>query len=45
MRAKTITLLTGFFSAPGVLSEYLYLYLAEELTPDPLTGADTDDID
>ncbi len=45
MRAKTITLLTGFYSAPGILSEYLYLYLAQELTPDPLIGDDTEDID
>ena len=45
MRAKIITLLTGFYSAPGILSEYLYLYLAKELTPDPLIGDDTDDID
>ena len=45
MRAKNITFLTGFYSAPGILSEYLYLYLAEKLTPDPLIGEDTDDID
>jgi len=45
MRAKTITFLTGFYSAPGILSEYLYLYLAKDLTPDPLVGEDTDEID
>ena len=45
MRSKKITPLTGFYSAPGILSEYLYLYLAEELTPDPLVGDDTDEID
>jgi ADP-ribose pyrophosphatase len=45
MRAKNITFLTGFYSAPGILSEYLYLYLAKEMTIDPLIGDDTDDID
>ena len=45
MRAKKLTLLTEFYSAPGILSEYLYLYLAEQLSPDPLVGDDTNDID
>ncbi|MCB1109342.1 MAG: NUDIX hydrolase [Chlamydiia bacterium] len=45
MRAIHITPLTGFYSAPGVLSEYLYLYLAKELVHDPLVGDDTDEID
>lgn len=27
--------LGGFFSAPGILTEYLHLYLATELTPGP----------
>lgn len=45
MRSEKITPLGGFYSAPGILSEYLYLYLAEELTTDPLIGEDTDEID
>ena len=44
-RAKAITPLTGFFSAPGILSEFLHLYLAENLVEDPLIGDDTEEID
>jgi ADP-ribose pyrophosphatase len=45
MRAQTITPLTGFYTAPGILSEYIYLYLATDLKFDPLVGEDTDEID
>ena len=44
-RAQTITPLTGFFSAPGILSEFLHLYRAENLVEDPLIGEDTEEID
>ena len=36
--------LGGFYSAPGYGTEYLYLYLATELTPSPLHAEDTDNI-
>lgn len=36
--------LGGFYSAPGYATEYLYLYLASELTPSPLHAEDTDSI-
>ncbi len=31
-KAGKLTSLGGFFSAPGILTEYLYLFLAEDLT-------------
>ncbi|GAI30456.1 unnamed protein product [marine sediment metagenome] len=37
--------LGGFYSAPGYATEYLYLYLATELTPSPLHAEDTDNIE
>ena len=37
--------LGGFYSAPGYGTEYLYLYLATELTPGPLNAEDTEGIE
>lgn len=37
--------LGGFYSAPGYSSEYLYLYLATDLTPSPLQAEDTEAIE
>lgn len=34
-RAATWQKLGGFYSAPGILTEYLHLYLATDLTPGP----------
>ena len=36
--------LGGFYSAPGWATEYLYLFLATNLTPSPLVAEDTDEI-
>jgi len=36
--------LGGFYSAPGYCSEYLYLYLATDLTPSQLYAEDTESI-
>ena len=36
--------LGGFYSAPGYCTEYLYLYLATDLTPSPLQAEDTEGI-
>ncbi len=35
----------GFYTAPGFLTEYLYLYVARDLTADPLEGDWDEDID
>jgi ADP-ribose pyrophosphatase len=35
----------GFYSTPGYSSEYLYLYLATDLVPSPLTAEDTEGIE
>lgn len=37
--------LGGFYSSPGYCTEYLYLYLATELTPSPLHAEDTESIE
>jgi ADP-ribose pyrophosphatase len=42
---RNIKKLGGFYSAPGYLSEYLYLYLATDLIPSQLTAEDTEGID
>jgi ADP-ribose pyrophosphatase len=34
----------GFYSAPGYCTEYLHLYLATDLTPNPLIAEDTEGI-
>ncbi len=36
--------LGGFYSAPGYCTEYLYLYLATDLTPSQLYAEDTENI-
>lgn len=36
MAASRLTHLGEFYIAPGYSTEYLYIYLAEDLTPDPL---------
>ena len=41
---RKVERLGGFYSAPGYSSEYLYLYLATDLTPSPLHAEDTDSI-
>jgi ADP-ribose pyrophosphatase len=38
---KNVKLLSGFYSAPGYSTEYLYLYLATELVPSQLYAEDT----
>ena len=45
MRAKEIIPFGGFFTAPGFCTEYLHLFIARGLIPDPLMGDDTDEID
>ena len=40
-----MTRLGGFYAAPGYCTEYLHLYLAEDLTPSKLTAEDTDEIE
>ena len=37
--------LGGFYSTPGYCTEYLYLYLATELTPSQLNAEDTEGIE
>lgn len=37
--------LGGFYSAPGYSTEYLHLYLATDLIPDPLKADDTPEIE
>lgn len=44
-RPRKIEKLTGFYSSPGYATEYLYLYLATDLVPDPLSAEDTAGID
>ncbi len=40
-RPQKVERLGGFYSTPGYCNEYLYLYLATDLTPDPLSAEDT----
>lgn len=44
-RAKNITSLGGFYSAPGFCDEYLHLFVAEDLEHDPLPSDDGEMID
>jgi ADP-ribose pyrophosphatase len=37
--------LRGFYSTPGYCTEYLHLYLATDLSPDPLEAEDTEGIE
>jgi len=41
---QTVARLGGFYSAPGYATEYLYLYLATDLTPSQLFAEDTENI-
>lgn len=43
--AKKMTPMGGFFSAPGFCTEYLHLFLAEDLIPSPLEPDDDEMID
>jgi len=40
-RPQKVARLGGFYSTPGYCDEYLYLYLAPDLTHDPLSAEDT----
>ena len=42
---KKVKRLGGFYSAPGYCTEYLYLYLASDLTPSQLFAEDTESIE
>jgi len=42
---RRVERLGGFYSAPGYCSEYLYLYLATDLTPSRLHAEDTESIE
>ena len=42
---QKIERLGGFYSAPGYCGEYLYLYLASDLTPSQLFAEDTEGIE
>ena len=44
-RSGRVERMGGFYSAPGYCTEYLYLYLATELTPSQLYAEDTDEIE
>ena len=44
-RAKEIIPLGGFYSAPGFCTEYLHLFLARDLIPDPLPPDEDEAID
>lgn len=44
-RAETLIPLGGFYTAPGFCDEYIHLFLAKDLTPDPLWAEDSDHID
>lgn len=41
LRPQKVERLGGFYSTPGYCDEYLYLYLATDLKPDPLSAEDT----
>lgn len=41
---RKVEKLGGFYSAPGYCTEYLYLYLATDLTPSQLYAEDTENI-
>jgi ADP-ribose pyrophosphatase len=43
-KPETVTNLGGFYSAPGFCTEYLHLFLVEDLVPDRLYAEDTDSI-
>ncbi len=41
---RKVERLGGFYSTPGYCTEYLYLYLATDLVPNPLHAEDTESI-
>ena len=41
---RKVERLGGFYSTPGYCTEYLYLYLATDLIPSPLSAEDTESI-
>ncbi len=41
---RKVERLSGFYSAPGYCTEYLYLYLASDLISNPLGAEDTENI-
>jgi ADP-ribose pyrophosphatase len=41
MRPQKVERLTGYYLSPGFCNEYLHLYLATDLVPDPLSAEDT----
>ena len=41
---RKVERLGGFYSTPGYCTEYLHLYLATDLTPNPLYAEDTESI-
>ena len=45
MRAQLMISIGGFFTAPGFCNEYIHLFVAKELAPDPLVAEDSDSID
>ena len=45
MRARTLSRLLGFFTAPGFCSEFIDVYLAEDLTDDSLPQDEDESID
>lgn len=40
-RPQKVERFGGFYSTPGFCNEYLYLYLAADVVPDPLSAEDT----
>ena len=44
-KSNKITSLGGFFSAPGILTEYLHLYLAEDLEESQLDPDENEELD
>jgi ADP-ribose pyrophosphatase len=44
-KANRITPMGGFFSAPGILTEYLHLYLAEDLQESQLDPDENEELD
>jgi len=44
-RAETLSSFGGFYSAPGIYTEYIHLFLAKDLVPSRLVADDTDVID
>ena len=42
---RKVEMLGGFYSAPGFCTEYLYLFIATELTPRRLVASDTEEIE